>query len=76
MIGVQFEPIPSTGPTTAADLVGRVQPSCVIEPRDDATNMVTVTLSFGRSGQANTQIDRTVDFAMSRYEDLLRRLAD
>ena len=76
VIAVYVQPLASTAPLSAADCVEGPVNSCVIGSYDHGTNTVNSDVSFSRLPSTPTVIERTIDFAMSHYEDLLRRLAD
>ncbi len=76
MTAVHVQPLSGSTPLSAADFVPAASYACVIGSRDDGTNTVTSPLSVGRPAGTPSPIDRTIEFALTRYEDLLHRLAD
>ncbi len=76
MTAVDVQSLAGITPLSAADCLENPSYSCVIGPRDAGTNTVPSSVSFWRLSRTPTHIERTIDFALAHYEDLLRRLAD
>lgn len=75
MIGVHIEPLAGDSALDWIDSAASADSSGLISPTFDSTNALT-RAPVSTTLQRPSRIDRTIDFAMSNYEDLLRRLAD
>lgn len=75
MISVHIEPLAGDSALDWIDSAAAADSSGLISPTFDSTNAPT-RAPVSTILQRPSRIDRTIDFAMSNYENLLRRLAD
>lgn len=78
MIGVDVRPLADHSSVISVEAVPGAQSPVLLTPPDDGTNTVSIaySLSFIPATEAEWDVDRTIDYAMTNYETLLRRLAD
>lgn len=76
MIVVDIRPMGSESSVLAVDAVGRQGYYGAAVLIDDGTNTTSTATSFTTPMYPRTEVDRTFEFAVGRYENLLRRLAD
>ncbi|MFQ5805675.1 MAG: hypothetical protein ACE5I3_04410 [Phycisphaerae bacterium] len=75
-MAVQFAPTDSGSSVLAIDSLPPTDWSGLLARRSDNTNTATPTISIVASTFVRESVDETFDYALSRYENLLRRLAD
>lgn len=75
MIGIDIRPLASETSVLAIDSVGREHGYGVLRVPDGSTNTVACA-AYALPPRPRTDVQRTVEFAVGRYGDLLRKLAD
>ncbi len=75
MIAVHVRPLVSSSSLSSLDSVGHADLSGLLLRREDSTNTVR-SLATSVRPLARPSVNRTVQYAVSRYDSLLRKLAD
>ena len=75
VIGVYIQPMGRGGTVMSVDAVARRNRPFLVVVRDEGTNTPS-NVTTPVSSSPGSQIDRTMDYAMAHYKDLLRRLAN
>ncbi len=73
---VRIESLSGSEPASSADCLGNTVASAFVAPCNDGTNTAMCCVDLVAPVKLRTLVERTVDFAMTNCEDLLRRLAD
>jgi hypothetical protein len=75
VIAVHVRPLSSSSSVSAIDCLGHVDSSGLLMRREESTNTVCSHTAPVRLS-AQTPVQRTIQYAVSQYDNLLRRLAD
>lgn len=75
VIGVSIDPLGGSSTVLSIDSIPSADCSGLVRWQNDGTNTAD-PISIAPSVSTPTLVDQTIDYAMSHYENLLRRLAD
>ena len=75
MIAVHVRPLASSSSLFSLESVGQADLSGLLLRRDESTNTVQ-SLTTSLRLHAQPSVKRTMQYAVSRYDNLLRKLAD
>ena len=75
VIDVQLQPLSDNSSLRWVELVTPVDCLGLVKPTYDSTNTVSF-LPISTSPHNPTRVDRGIEYMITHYEDLLRRLAD
>ncbi len=76
MTGIDVRALPSLSSLLSIDSLGHGDASGLLISRYDTTNTVSYFPVSSAAQPLRTRVTRTIEYAISKHEELLRKLAD